>query len=115
MVGPNDDSFMKKIDDKELFHNLSEFLKGKGVELHEGPYAKSIQKGCEILADTVNLSQQAMERAREQMDKHLDQMRQVIHERTAPKRDQGGQAKSGGKKPGRAKPAASRRKSRGRN
>src|SRR5436853_260361 len=61
---------MKKIDDKELFHNLSQFLKGKGVELHEGPYAQSIQKGCEILADTVNLSQQAMERAREQMDKH---------------------------------------------
>ena len=101
---------MKKIDDKELFHNLSEFLKGKGVELHEGPYAQSIQKGCEILADTVNLSQQAMERAREQMDKHLKQMRQVIHERTAPKQDQARQAKP--KKSGRGKRAASGRRAR---
>jgi len=101
---------MKKIDDKELFRNLSEFLKGKGVELHEGPYAQSIQKGCEILADTVNLSQQAMERAREQMDKHLEQMRQIIHERTAPKQGQAGQAKS--KKSGRGKSTATRRRSR---
>jgi len=101
---------MKKIDDKELFQHLSAFLKGKGVHLLEGAFTQSVQKGCEILADTVNLSQQAMERAREQMEKQIDQMRQVVHERTAPKR--GGQAGSRAKKSGAAKSRGSRSKAR---
>ena len=76
---------MNRIDEKELFQHLSGFLKSKGIEMKEGVYTQGIQKGCELLADTVNLSQQAFERAKEQMDKQLDQMRQIIHERTAPK------------------------------
>ena|SRR5438477_11870883 len=76
---------MNRIDEKELFRHLSGFFKSKGIEMKEGVYTQGIQKGCELLADTVNLSQQAFERAKEQMDKQLDQMRQIIHERTAPK------------------------------
>jgi hypothetical protein len=76
---------MNKIDHKELFGHLSDFFKSKGIELREGPYTQGIQKGCELLADTVNLSHQAFELGKEQMEKHLEQMRQIVHERTAPK------------------------------
>jgi hypothetical protein len=78
---------MNKIDDKELFRHLSGFFKSKGIELKAGVYTQGIQKGCELLADTVNLSQEAMERAKAQMERQVEQMRQIIHERTAPKRN----------------------------
>ncbi len=38
-----------------------------------------------MLADAVNVSQRALTRTKEAMDKRLDRMRQVIHEKTAPK------------------------------
>lgn len=112
---------MKKIDEKELFQHLTGFLKTKGIQLEQGPYTQRLQKGCEILADTVNLSQQAMERAKEQMDKHLEQVRQIIHERTAPKPPhtkacsasaQSDNPASGQRKAPRPKPASSTRKRR---
>ena len=116
---------MNKIDEKELFRHLSDFLKTKGIELQEGPYTQGMQKGCELLADTVNLSQQALERAKAEMDKHLEQMRQVIHERTAPKpppteaqpepppvQSKAGEAKASNKKASGAKASASKRKGR---
>jgi len=77
---------MKKIDKDELFEHVSQFLKIKGVELQEGSYTRTIQKGCQVLADTVNLSQQAMERAKSGIERKLDQARQVIHEKTAPRK-----------------------------
>ena len=85
MVNANDQTTMNRIDKNELFQHLSGFLKAKGVELKEGSYTQRIQKGCGLLAETVNLSQQAIERTKAEMDKRLDRMRQVIHEKTAPK------------------------------
>ena len=76
---------MKPIQKDELYNHLCGFLKGKGVELKEGSYAKGIQSGCSLLADAVNLSQKGISRAKVQMDRKLDQMRQTIHEMTAPK------------------------------
>src|SRR5215831_18025781 len=76
---------MNKIDKDELFRHFSDFLKARGVQLQEGLYTKGVQKGCELLADSVNLSQEAWERARAEMERQLDQKRQVIHEKTAPK------------------------------
>jgi hypothetical protein len=78
---------MKPIQKDELFGHLTSFLKARGVELKDGAYTQSIQKGCSILADTINLSQQGIERAQTQIEKRLDQMRQVIHEKTAPKKE----------------------------
>jgi hypothetical protein len=77
---------MSKIDKDELFNQVSQFLKSKGVELQEGSYARTIQKGCQLLADTINLSQQAMERARSEVEQNLERARQVIHEKTAPRK-----------------------------
>ena len=54
---------MKQIDKHEIFENLSSFLKTKGIELKEGSYSQGVQKACEILTDTVNLSQRGLERA----------------------------------------------------
>ena len=76
---------MKQIEKDELYENLKAFLKTKGIELQEGTYAHRMQRSCGLLADAVNLSQQAFETARNRMDQTLDHMRQVIHERTAPK------------------------------
>jgi hypothetical protein len=76
---------MNKIDKDELFRHLTGFLKAKGVELQEGTYTQQLQRGCGLLADTVNLSQQAIERAKTEMEKQFDQMRQIIHETTAPR------------------------------
>jgi hypothetical protein len=64
---------------------VREFLKKKGIELQEGSYTRQVQHGCRILADTVNLSQQALRQAKTTVGKGLDRVRQVIHEKTAPR------------------------------
>jgi hypothetical protein len=76
---------MKRLDRNELYHNLSAFLSKKGIEFKDGSYTRRIQKGCSLLTDAINLTQEAAERAKAEMDKKLEQMRQTIHEKTAPK------------------------------
>jgi hypothetical protein len=76
---------MKPLEKNELFEHLHGFLKDKGVELKEGSYAQGIAKSCGLLTEAINLGQKGLGRAKEEMDKKLDQMRQVIHEKTAPK------------------------------
>ncbi len=76
---------MKPINKDELFQNLSEFLKTRGIELKEGSYAQTVRASCSFLTDAINLGQEGLERAKGQVDKQLDQMRQAIHEMTAPK------------------------------
>jgi hypothetical protein len=76
---------MSDINKEEMFGNLKSFLKSRGIEIQEGSYADGIRKGCEILTDTVNMSQRAFDRAKDAMDKGLDQVRQTVHEKTAPK------------------------------
>ena len=75
---------MKPIQKDELYDHVRQFLKSKGVEMQDGSYPRGIQKGCSILADAINLSQKGLTQAKEQIDKNLDRMRQVIHEKTAP-------------------------------
>src|SRR5689334_3646104 len=76
---------MKTIEKDELYENISQFLKGKGIELKEGQYTKGIHSGCSLLADAINLSQTGLDRAKSEVERQLDQIRQVIHEKTAPK------------------------------
>src|SRR5260370_33334381 len=108
---------MNKIDKDELFRHVSEFWKAKGIELQPGTYTQRIKKGCELLANTVNLGHEAFVRAAEKMEKHLEQMRQGIHEKTAPKspaRPPQPQASTaqGGKR--RARPAGAKQPAHGR-
>jgi len=76
---------MNKIDKDELYQHLSQFLKTKGIEFHEGTYTERVRQGCSILTDTINLTNQAVKRAKVEVDKTLTQVRQTIHEKTAPK------------------------------
>jgi hypothetical protein len=76
---------MKRIKKNELFKHFGSFLKSKGIELSAGPYTERMQQGCNLLTDAINLSQSGLERARTEAEKKLDQMRQLIHEKTAPK------------------------------
>jgi len=76
---------MKPIEQNEIYDHLSQFLKGKGIDMQQGTYTRRLQKGCSLLTDAVNLTQQGMARAKTEIDKRLEQMRQVIHEKTAPK------------------------------
>src|SRR5437899_9478714 len=85
MVIARTGNIMKPIEKHEIFENLSSFLKTRGIELKAGSYSQGVQKACEILTDTVNLSQRGLERAKDTLDKNLDRVRQVIHEKTAPK------------------------------
>jgi len=85
------ESIMNPIRKDELYENISQFLKGKGIELKEGSYTKGVHAGCSLLADAINLSQTGLDRAKvglektkEGIEKKLDQVRQVIHEKTAP-------------------------------
>jgi hypothetical protein len=81
---------MSDIKKEEMFGNLKGFLKSKGIDIQEGSYANGIRKGCDILTDTVNMSQRAFDRAKDAADKGLDQVRQTVHEYTAPKSKAGG-------------------------
>jgi len=76
---------MKKIDQDELYENLRGFLKSKGIALDSGTYTQRIHQGCNLLADAINLTQTTVARAKAEVDKKLDQLRQSIHEATAPK------------------------------
>jgi hypothetical protein len=76
---------MKPIEKDELFNHLNGFLKTRGIELTDGSYSNGIQKTCSLLADAINVGQLGYERAKTEFDKRLDQMRQAIHEKTAPK------------------------------
>ena len=76
---------MNQINKEEMFGNLKSFLKSKGIEVQEGAYAQQIRQGCELLTDSINVSQSTLKRAKSAMDQGLDQLRQTIHEQTAPK------------------------------
>lgn len=76
---------MNRIHKDELFGHVSTFLKSKGIELQSGSYTSAIEKGCQVLADTINLSQQALERAKTEVEEKLEKARDVIHTRTAPR------------------------------
>ena len=84
-MAATDEAIMNQIKHEELFGNLKNFLKGRGIELQEGSYTKRVQQGCEVLADSINMSQRAFKRAKTAVDNGLDQLRQTIHEKTAPK------------------------------
>jgi hypothetical protein len=84
---------MSDIKKEEMFGNLKNFLKSKGIDIQEGSYANGIRRGCDILTDTVNMSQRALDRAKVAVDEGLDKARQTVHEYTAPKA-QPGSAKS---------------------
>ena len=76
---------MNQINKEEMFGNLKSFLKSKGIEVQEGAYAQRIRQGCELLTDSINVSQSTLKRAKSAMDQGLDQLRQTIHEQPAPK------------------------------
>jgi hypothetical protein len=75
---------MKTIKKDELFRNLGGFLKSKGIELTEGSYATRIQQGCDLLADTINATQKTVTQTKSKVDRALDQLRETIHQHTAP-------------------------------
>jgi hypothetical protein len=76
---------MSEIKKEEMFGNLKTFLKSKGIEIQEGSYANGIRRGCDILTDTVNMSQRAFDRTKTVVEQGFDQARQTVHEYTAPK------------------------------
>ncbi len=94
---------MKEIDKNELYQNLRGFLKSKGVTLEEGIYSKRVEQGCHALAGVINTGQDVVARAKVEVNKGVDYMRQSIHEATAPKPPRPAPAAS---KPGPAKAAA---------
>ena len=76
---------MKKIERDELYENLRGYLKSKGIALDNGTYTQRIHQGCNLLAEAINAAQKTVARAKAEADKKLDQLRQSIHEATAPK------------------------------
>ena len=77
---------MKTIKKDELFQTLGDFLKLKGVELKDGAYAQRIRQSCNLLTDAINGTQKTVKHAKVEVDRKLDQLRQSIHDATAPKR-----------------------------
>lgn len=75
---------MQTIKKDELFRNLGGFLKSKGIELNEGSYTARIQQGCNLLSDAINATQRTVRKTKVKVDQTLDQLRQTIHENTAP-------------------------------
>src|SRR5215468_7317114 len=109
---------MKPIQKDELYKHLSQFLKSKGVELKEGSYSRGIHAGCSLLADAINLSQAGLQRAKAGLDKGINQVRQTIHEKTAPvsgaASSKSGQKREESRPKGAArKPAAKKRRKNG--
>src|SRR4051812_16198266 len=106
---------MNKINKDEMFGNLKSFLKSKGIELQKGTYTERIRQGCGVLAESINVSQDALKQTKAARDKGLEQLRHVIHQQTAPKQGARTQAnsrsnaKSKSQKSAANKPAAAKR------
>ena len=96
---------MKKLKKNDLFNHIDKFLKEKGIELREtAPFGNRIKTSCTILTDTINNAQSTLGKARDHMDEHLDKMRGIIHEKTAPKEPEATATKK------KAKPKAKKKK-----
>ena len=93
---------MQTIKKDELFRNLGDFLNSKGIALNDGSYTARIQQGCNLLADAINATQKTVKKTKIQVDHALDQLRQTVHQRTAPapppEAESQGRAKSRGKR-----------------
>jgi len=76
---------MKPIQKDEVYNQVANFLKSRGLELKDGAYPETLKKGCEIFAEGVNLGQEGLEKAKVTLSKTIDEVRQSIHEKTAPK------------------------------
>lgn len=76
---------MTTIKQDELFENLSGFFRSKGVELKDGVYTQRIRQACDLLGEAINATQRTATNAKAQVDQTLDQLRQTIHEATAPR------------------------------
>lgn len=109
---------MKTIKQDELFQSLGGFLKAKGIELKDGAYAKRIRQGCDLLTDAINGTQKTVKRTKVKVDEKLEQLRQSIHEATAPKPPpspaspkpaSAGASKKEKRRPGRKRSASSNR------
>jgi hypothetical protein len=75
---------MKKIKRNELFRSVSAFLAERGVELKDGSLTGTIRKGCDMLTEAVNLAQGGLAKAKAGVGAKVDQIRQAVHEKTAP-------------------------------
>lgn len=104
---------MQTIKKDELFRNLGDFLKSKGIELNDGSYTARIQQGCNLLADAINATQKTVKTTKIKVDQALDQLRETIHKRTAPKPppQTKSKAKPYGKRPAATAREAQRQKS----
>lgn len=96
---------MKTIKQNELYDNVSEFLRSRGIELKEGPYSRRIRQGCTLLTDAINVAQKGLHTAKTQVETKVDEMRQVIHQKMASR----GAKAAGARRKGRgATPAAAK-------
>ena len=75
---------MKTIKKNELFQNLSGFLKAKGIEFKDGAYSQRINSACDLLTDAINDTNKTVKRAKTKIGQGLDQLRESIHQATAP-------------------------------
>jgi hypothetical protein len=75
---------MNKIDKNELYHHLRDFLKSKGVALEDGSYTKRLEQGCTLLSKAINTTQSGVEHAGGKVRSAVNNIRQSIHEATAP-------------------------------
>lgn len=75
---------MKTISQDEFYQHVTEFLKARGLELTDGTCSRHIRRACGLLSDAINATQRTVKRARQEVDHKLAQLRQSIHEATAP-------------------------------
>lgn len=76
---------MKTVNKDELFQNLSGFLKSKGINLEDGSYTHRIRQGCNLLSDIVNATEETAVRAKAEVEKTVEAVRETLHKATAPK------------------------------
>jgi hypothetical protein len=100
---------MSTIKKNEIYRHVSGFLQKRGIELKDGALSRSVQQGCTLLTETVNLAQSTLSKVKSKVDVRLDRMRQTIHERTAPTTNAPGAATG---KSSKAKPKSPRKSAR---
>ncbi len=107
---------MKKLENDELYRHIDTFLKEKGIEIRDtAPLGNRLQAVCRLLTDTINNTQSALEKARNQMDIGIDKVRVLIHKKTAPRKAAPKQTQKRKKKAAAKKTASAQPKTRSKN
>lgn len=75
---------MKTLKKGELFRSVKKHLEANGVILEKGEASDKLRAGCALLTAVATKGQSSFQTAKNAVTEQIDNLRQTIHDKTAP-------------------------------